>query len=156
MTLPAHALRDMQVRLKSVSKQGHFTLDAKIVFRSVSPRIAVAWLKYATWQSLRMSHKQTKLGWSRSVMEGTLLQGPKHVFVLSPSYHSAVTKICHMALLAYSLRSVEFRLKSVSNEVGFTLEAETVFRPYLPSHCCGVTEICHNAILCACATCSAT
>jgi hypothetical protein len=33
MVLSAHALRAVQVRLKSVSKEGHFTLEAEIVFR---------------------------------------------------------------------------------------------------------------------------
>jgi hypothetical protein len=48
----------------------------------------------------------------------------------------------HCALL----HAVQVRLKSVSNEGHFTLEAETVIRPYLPSHCSGVTEKFHVAL----------
>jgi hypothetical protein len=48
-----------------------------------------------------------------------------------------------MALPVHVLHSVKVRLKSVSNEGHFTLAAETVFRPYLPAHSSGVTEICH-------------
>jgi hypothetical protein len=45
-----------------------------------------------------------------------------------------------MVLPAHALQPVRVRLKSVSNEGHFTLEAETVFRPYLPYDCSGVTE----------------
>jgi hypothetical protein len=41
---------------------------------------------------------------------------------------------------------VEVRLKPVSNEGPFTLEAETVHSAYHPSHCSGETEICHMAV----------
>jgi hypothetical protein len=41
---------------------------------------------------------------------------------------------------------VQVKLKSVSNEGHFTLDAETVFLPYLPSLCSGVTEICDMAL----------
>jgi hypothetical protein len=46
-----------------------------------------------------------------------------------------------MTLSAHALRAVKVRLKSVSNERHFTLEAETVFLPYFPSLCSGMTEI---------------
>jgi hypothetical protein len=52
-----------------------------------------------------------------------------------------------MALPAHALRAVQVVLKSVGNEVCFTLEAETVFRPYLPSHCSCLNEISHMAPL---------
>jgi hypothetical protein len=48
-----------------------------------------------------------------------------------------------MALPTHSLRAVQVRLKSVSNEGHFTLEAEIFFCPYLPSHCSGVSDIYH-------------
>jgi hypothetical protein len=51
-----------------------------------------------------------------------------------------------MTLSANALQAVHVRLISVSNEGHFTLEAETVFRPYLPSHWSGVTKICHMAL----------
>jgi hypothetical protein len=38
-------------------------------------------------------------------------------------------------------RTVQVRLKWVCNEGHFTFVAETVYGPYLPSHCSGVTEI---------------
>jgi hypothetical protein len=40
MALPTHELLEEQVRLKSVSKEGHFTIDAESVFRPISPSIA--------------------------------------------------------------------------------------------------------------------
>jgi hypothetical protein len=46
-----------------------------------------------------------------------------------------------MAVPAHALPAVQVRLKSVRNEGPFTLEAETVFRPYLPSYCSGVTQV---------------
>jgi hypothetical protein len=66
----------------------------------------------------------------------------KRLFV----YCSGVTEICHMAITAHALQAVQVRLKSVSNEGHFTFEAETVIRPYHPSHCCGVTEIYHMTL----------
>jgi hypothetical protein len=51
-----------------------------------------------------------------------------------------------MGLFAHALLAVQVTLNSVSNEGDFTLEVERVFRPHLPSHCSGVTEICHMAI----------
>jgi hypothetical protein len=51
-----------------------------------------------------------------------------------------------MAFTAYALQPVEVMLKSISNEGQFTLEAETVCRPYLASHCSGVNEIRHIAL----------
>jgi hypothetical protein len=48
-----------------------------------------------------------------------------------------------MALPAHALREGQGRLKSKSNGGHFTIEDEKLFRPYLPSHCSGVTEICH-------------
>jgi hypothetical protein len=41
---------------------------------------------------------------------------------------------------------MQVKLKTVSNEGHFILEAETVFPPYLPSHCSGATEMCHVAL----------
>jgi hypothetical protein len=35
--LPAHGLQAVQVRLKSVSKEGHLTLETEIVFRPCLP-----------------------------------------------------------------------------------------------------------------------
>jgi hypothetical protein len=42
MVLPAHALLAVQARLKSVSNEGHFTLEAETVLHRISRRIAVA------------------------------------------------------------------------------------------------------------------
>jgi hypothetical protein len=47
-----------------------------------------------------------------------------------------------MTLTAHALQPVEVMLKSVGNEGPFTLEVES-FSSYLPSHCSGVTELCH-------------
>jgi hypothetical protein len=51
-----------------------------------------------------------------------------------PSRCSGVTQICHMGPPAHALKVVKVRLKSVSTEGHFTLEAERVFCLYLPSH----------------------
>jgi hypothetical protein len=52
-----------------------------------------------------------------------------------------VTEMYHVALVQPALRAAQVRLKSISNEVLFTLDAKRVFRPYLPSLCSWVTEI---------------
>jgi hypothetical protein len=52
-----------------------------------------------------------------------------------------------MALSAHAPEAVEVMVKAVSNEGHFMLEAETVFRPYLTSHCSGESEICHMVLL---------
>jgi hypothetical protein len=57
-----------------------------------------------------------------------------------------VTEICHMALLAHTLRGVKFRLEMFSKEGHFTPEVEAVFRPYFHSHRSGPIEICHVSI----------
>jgi hypothetical protein len=41
MALPGHALRAVEVGFKSVSNEGHFTLEAGTVFERISSRIAV-------------------------------------------------------------------------------------------------------------------
>jgi hypothetical protein len=41
---------------------------------------------------------------------------------------------------------MQVRLKSLINEGHFTREAKKVLHPFLPSHCSGVTEICHMAL----------
>jgi hypothetical protein len=45
-----------------------------------------------------------------------------------------------MVLHAYALQAVQLRVKSLSNEGHFTLQAETVSRPYLPQDSSVVTE----------------
>jgi hypothetical protein len=51
-----------------------------------------------------------------------------------------------MALTAHALKAGEVKLKSVSNEEHFTVDAKTVIHPLLPSHCSGVLQISHMAI----------
>jgi hypothetical protein len=41
MALSAHYLKAVQVRLKSVSNEGHFTLEAEQFFICIFPRIGV-------------------------------------------------------------------------------------------------------------------
>jgi hypothetical protein len=60
-----------------------------------------------------------------------------------------------MALPAHVLQVVQVTLTSVSNEGHFSLEAQTVFRPYLPKDCSGVTVIPHGTA-CAWATSNAS
>jgi hypothetical protein len=56
-----------------------------------------------------------------------------------------VEETLEVSLPAHELQAVEITLKSVNNEVHFTLEDEN-FNPYLPSQCGGVTEICNTAL----------
>jgi hypothetical protein len=51
-----------------------------------------------------------------------------------------------MAFSALALGAVQVTLESVSNGGHFSLEVETVFRPYIHSHCSGMTEICYMAL----------
>jgi hypothetical protein len=51
-----------------------------------------------------------------------------------------------MALPAHALKMLPVRYKSPTNEGYFTLVVETVFRPYLLSHCSEFTEICHSPL----------
>jgi hypothetical protein len=51
-----------------------------------------------------------------------------------------------MEVTPHALQAVQVRLKSVNNEGHFTLEAETVFRMYLLTNCCGFTQISHIAL----------
>jgi hypothetical protein len=51
-----------------------------------------------------------------------------------------------MVLPAHALQAVQVTLKLASNEGHFTLEAETVFRPYLPYDSSGVTEEYHMVL----------
>jgi hypothetical protein len=45
MVFPAHTLQAVEVTLMSLSNEGHFTPEAETVFRPITPRIAVRWLK---------------------------------------------------------------------------------------------------------------
>jgi hypothetical protein len=58
--------------LKRVINEGHFTLEAEIIFRPYHPLIAVRWLKYPIRYSLTMCYMQCKLDSSGSVMKSTL------------------------------------------------------------------------------------
>jgi hypothetical protein len=52
-----------------------------------------------------------------------------------------VTETYDPVFCAHALQTKQVRVKSVNNEGHCTLEPQTVFRPYLPSHCIGVTDI---------------
>jgi hypothetical protein len=56
-----------------------------------------------------------------------------------------VKETSELALPAHELQAVEITLKSVNNEVHFTLEDEN-FKSVSPSQCGEVTEICHTAL----------
>jgi hypothetical protein len=47
---------------------------------------------------------------------------------------------------AHALKTVQVRLKLVSNEGYFTSDVKTVFRLYLPYDCSGVTEKYHKVL----------
>jgi hypothetical protein len=48
MVLPAHSLQAVEGRLISANNKGHFTFEAEMVFRRISPRIAVGLLSNTT------------------------------------------------------------------------------------------------------------
>jgi hypothetical protein len=62
MTLTAHALEELPVRLKSVRNEGHFTLEAELFIVRSSPCIAVWWFKEATRHTQRLRKKEFVLG----------------------------------------------------------------------------------------------
>jgi hypothetical protein len=85
-----HSSRSNERRERE-GKRNCFNFKSKVFFSSkelfvrISPRIAMGSLSNATWYSLRMPWKHCKLGWSRSVIKGTLLLTPKQLFVpISP------------------------------------------------------------------------
>jgi hypothetical protein len=130
----------VQFGLKSVSNKGHFSHEARTVFR-ISPRIAVGSAIYVTLHSLRKRYVQCKLGSRRKIAKDKFLLGPEQFFGRYLHSHcSGVNPIGHIALLAHAFCSVQVRLKSVGNEGHFTLEAETLFRPHLPYDSSGVTN----------------
>jgi hypothetical protein len=47
---------------------------------------------------------------------------------------------------AHAPQAVQVTLTPLRNEGYFTLEAKTVFRPYLPSRCRGVIQICNMTL----------
>jgi hypothetical protein len=47
---------------------------------------------------------------------------------------------------AHALERVRVMLKSDCNEGHFTLDAETLLRPYFSSHCSGIAEIRHMVL----------
>jgi hypothetical protein len=51
-----------------------------------------------------------------------------------------------MALPVHALGAVQAKLKSVSNEGQFTIDATTLSRPYFTLHCIRVTEIHHKTL----------
>jgi hypothetical protein len=57
-----------------------------------------------------------------------------------------MTEIYYKAQPAHALKAVLLRLRSVSNEEHFALQAGTVLRPYLPWQRSRVTDICHTAL----------
>jgi hypothetical protein len=62
MVLRAHEEQAEQVRMKSVSNEGNFTLEVERVIVPISLRIAVGSLSNTTLYSLTMCYKQSKVG----------------------------------------------------------------------------------------------
>jgi hypothetical protein len=56
MVLLAHVLRALQVRLKAVCNEEHFTLEVQTLFHRNSPTIAVGSLINTRWFPLRMRY----------------------------------------------------------------------------------------------------
>jgi hypothetical protein len=84
VALAAHALQIFQVRLKSFRNEGLFTLEAEKLIGRSSLCIALGWLKEATRLTKRMRREKCELGWSSSLMKGTLLLKPEQlVFCIS-------------------------------------------------------------------------
>jgi hypothetical protein len=72
---------------------------------------------------------------------------PKQFFVpISHRIAEGRSKRSHLALPADAAQLVQVWSKSVGNERHIILDAETAFRPYVASHCCGLTEGLHLAL----------
>jgi hypothetical protein len=103
------ALRTQQVSFGSVSNEGHFTTVTEKLFVRIYPRIEVGWLIYVTWHYMCMHYKQCKIGWSRSVMKGTLLLRLKQFFVFLISPPIAVEWLKYVTLNSLCIRHVQYK-----------------------------------------------
>jgi hypothetical protein len=102
MALPAHALEVVEVRLKSVNNEGHFTLQVETVFRPhlLSPCSGATEVCDMALHARALRAVQVRL---KSVSnEGRFSLEAETVFPpYLPSQCSALTEICHMAVTAH-------------------------------------------------------
>jgi hypothetical protein len=137
MAGPAHVLRPVQARLKSLSNEGHFILEAERVSHpylllhcsGVTERCHMALPAHA------LHAAQCRLKSVRN--EGQFTLEAETVFCLyrpppPPPTLRQVTDIYHIALPAHALCAMQVRFKSVSNEGHLTLDAVTDFRSLSP------------------------
>jgi hypothetical protein len=138
MALPAHAVRAMQIRLNSVSNEGRFTLQAETIFRPILSThcTAVTEIRHMSpnVNQLQAVHFRLKSVCNEGhfTLETQVVSCPylpSHSCGLTEIYHVAIR---HMPVPAHALQAVHDRLKQVSNEGHFTLEAEGFSRSYLP------------------------
>jgi hypothetical protein len=114
----------VQVRLKSVSNEVHFTLEDETVFPPYLPLyssgVTEIWhVAHSAHVSRAMHVRLESINNERYfTLETEILFHP-----YLPSHCSGVNEIFHVALSAHALRAVQVRMKSVSNEGHFTLEA---------------------------------
>jgi hypothetical protein len=126
MVITAHALLAEKIRLKSVSNERHFTLEAETVFR-----LYLAWHCSGVTQIYHMRIPAYALLAVHVRLKSVINEGHFTLEVegvsrpyLSP-HCGVVTEIWNIALPAHGPEAVQVRLKSVSNKDHFTLEAET-------------------------------
>jgi hypothetical protein len=98
-------------------------LRPKQFFVPVSPLIAAWFLKRDNWHSFLHAAHGVEVWTKSGCNEGHLSLEDKTVFL----HCSGVTETCDVVLTAHTLRASIFRLKSVSNEDFFSLEAERIF-----------------------------
>jgi hypothetical protein len=123
--LPTQALRAVQVRLKSVSNEGHFTLEAETNFRPYLPShcsgvtdichlgISAHALRAVSVRLKSVSNE------GHFTLQATAVSRP-----YVASYSTAVNQETPVAL---ALQRGQFRSNSTSKEWHFTLEAESFF-----------------------------
>jgi hypothetical protein len=152
MSLPAHALRVLLVRVNSISNEGHFTLEGETVFRLYLLSHFSGVTEMCHTSSLRMRNEHCKFGWTLSVMKGLLR--PKIFGLCNPRIAMGWLIYATGIPCAWEL-AVQARLKSDSNEGHFILEGETVLTVSPLLFQWDERNMPHGT-QCACAKCSAS
>jgi len=81
LSLSAHALQKIQVWLRSVSNEGHFTWRATYVIVCISACARGIFLELHTFHFSRMRYKRLRFLFYRSIMKSTLLGEESTFFV---------------------------------------------------------------------------
>jgi hypothetical protein len=146
VALPAHSPAPVQVLSKSGSNKGHFNLVAVTVF---SPDLDSHWkgLKETSHVALPRHFPKPLQVWSKWGKQMALYSWGRYSFSsLSRLALNRGHSNSHVILPTHSAQPLYIWSKWGGKEGNFTLEAGTVFHPYLASYCSGVTQISHVAL----------